>query len=153
MKYLILVVFMGLSVTSWAIEENRIYMIGKIKILETTHTKVVLFHDKGITSMTDCQREIQRGVRGQWRYHHHKFDKPKGYMQRVDYYCVQSNVIATPWYSRDAYNTVYKIDIRNPTLRITREKSYSSCLHSVRKEVRDETSKFFCAKLNQQIRQ
>lgn len=135
-----------------ATADPRVYMIGKVKIVETTHTQVVLFHDKGITNMADCQREIQRGVRGQWRFHHHTFAKPRGFMQRVDYYCVTSELIADPWYTQATYDFVYKVDLRSQALRITPQNSYSDCLHSVRREVADETSRFFCAKLSQTLR-
>ena len=130
---------------------ERVYMIGKIKILDTTHTKVVLFYDRGITNMNDCQREIQRGNRGQWRYHHHKFKKPNGYAQRISYYCVKSDATASKWYPRDRFDQVYKVDIRNTQMRISPQKSYSDCLFKLRKEVYDETNRFFCAKLSQRL--
>lgn len=131
--------------------EKRVYMIGKVKIQDTTHTTVALFYDEGVSTMAECQREIQRGIRGQWRYHHHKFDNPRGYSRRIDYYCVVSEVKTTSWTKSGRYDEVYKIDIRNTNLQISPQRSYSDCLHSVRREVADETSKFFCAKVSQRI--
>ncbi len=140
-----------ISLATTAQASERVYMIGKIQILDTTHTKVVLFHDNGITNMNDCYREIQRGNRGQWRYHHHKFKKSNGYSQKVNYYCVKSGITTSKWYPKDRFDNVYKIDIRKPTLSISPTKSYSDCLFRVRKEVYDETSKFFCAKVSQRV--
>ncbi len=151
MKLLYALALLLFSVPTLSKAESRIYMVGKIKILATTHTQVVLFYDQGISSMPDCQREIQRGNHGQWRYYHHKFSNPHGYQQRIDYYCVQSDVIADPWYDRARFDFIYKVDIRDTRMRISKQNSYSDCLSSVRREVTDETNRFFCAKLSQAI--
>lgn len=140
-----------LLVTAASADSGRIYLLSKRQILESNVTTVVFFYDRGVTTIADCEREIQRGVRGQWRYYTHKFPKPKGYLEKLDYYCVQTPAVIDPWYEKATYDAVYQIDIRTPISRIKRIEPYVECLRDLREKVRDETRHFFCARVSQAI--
>ena len=123
----------------------RIYLLSKRQIVNSTHTLVVFFYDRSVTTMADCEREIQRGVRGQWRYYTHSFPKPKGY------YCIQTPARVDPWYDKAPYDFIYQIDIRSTPSKIKRMPHYAECLRDLREHIRDESRLFFCAKVSQSV--
>ncbi len=150
MKWLL--VLAGLmSVAIASADNRRVYLLSKRQILNSNLTTVVFFYDRSVTSIADCEREIQRGVRGQWRYYTHKFPAPKGYLEKLDYYCIKTAAVIDPWYDKATYDFVYQIDIRNPSNRIQRMEHYAECLRDLREQVRDETRHFFCARISQGI--
>lgn len=151
MKWLLMLAGLMLVMTASA-DSGRIYLLSKRQILESNLTTVVFFYDRAITSIADCEREIQRGVRGQWRYYNHKFPKPTGYLEKLDYYCIQTMAVIDPWYEKATYDAVYQIDIRTPKSRLKRLEPYVECLRDLRQHVRDETRHFFCARISQGIR-
>lgn len=141
-----------MSMACASADTGRIYLLSKRQILNSNLTTVVFFYDRGVTSVAECEREIQRGIRGQWRYYIHKFPPPKGYLEKLDYYCVQTSAVIDPWYDKAPYDFVYQIDIRRPASRIRRMEHYAECLRDLRQQVHDETRYFFCAKISQGIR-
>lgn len=146
----ILVLVMGL-VSPVAGENQNVYLLSKRQIVNSTHTLVVLFHDPAITTMAECQREIQRGNRGQWRYYRHRFPRPAGYSERKDYLCIETPHKVDSWYDRAPYDFVYQIDIRSTNPVIRKMPSLAECLNDLRKSVRDEVRLFFCGKLSQTV--
>lgn len=151
MKWFLLLV--GLLQVALAYADNgRVYLLSKRQILNSNLTTVVFFYDRSVTTIADCEREIQRGVRGQWRYYTHKFPAPKGYLEKLDYYCIKSNAVISAWYDKAPYDFVYQIDIRHPASRIQRMPHYAECLRDLRQQIHDETRHFFCAKISQDIR-
>ena len=151
MKWLL--VLAGLmSVAIASADGGRVYLLSKRQILNSNLTTVVFFYDRGVTTIADCEREIQRGIRGQWRYYTHKFPTPKGYLEKLDYYCIKTSAVIDPWYEKAPYDAVYQIDIRNPVSRIKRTEHYAECLRDLREHVHDETRHFFCAKVSQGVR-
>jgi hypothetical protein len=131
--------------------EQRIYLLSKRQMVESNYTLVVFFYDRGIVTMADCEREIQRGVRGQWRYYNHKFQKPSGYSEKIDYYCVQSTARIDPWYDKASYDSIFQIDLRDGNNQIRKMQHYADCLRDLRQHIRDENRFFFCGKVSQAI--
>lgn len=124
-------------------------MLGKRQVHNTTHTKVVFFYDQGITSVADCQREIQRGIRGQWRYYHHRFMPSHGYAWRTDYFCVETSARVNAWQESAPYDHVYQVDLRATALKIEKKSNLNECLRDLRQQVSAESHQFFCARVNQ----
>jgi hypothetical protein len=150
MKWLLVLVgLMSMAIAS--ADSGRVYLLSKRQVLNSNLTTVVFFYDRSVTSIADCEREIQRGVRGQWRYYTHKFPAPKGYLEKLDYYCIQTSAVIDPWYDKATYDFVYQIDIRNPASRMKRMEHYAECLRDLRERVRDETRHFFCARVSQGV--
>lgn len=132
--------------------DDKVVLLSKRQIVNSTHTLVVFFHDRGVETVSDCQREIQRGYRGQWRYYNHSFPRPRGYSLNTDYHCLEAAIDVDPWYEHAPYDYIYQIDIRSDQPQIRRMNNYADCLNDLRQTVRDETRKFFCAKLSQTVR-
>ncbi len=133
-------------------DSDRIYLIGKRQVSNSTHTHAVMFYAKEITELSDCQQDIQRGYQGQWRYYHHRFPRLRGAAERLNYYCVKSGVRFNQWNKNTPYDHMYQFDLRGDTLKIKKMKHYASCLRDLRHYVRDETPAFFCAKVSQKVR-
>lgn len=150
MKYAVASLIMFFSMVSWA-EEQKVYLLSKRQIVNSNHTLVVLFHDRAVTSIEDCQREIQRGYRDQWRFYLHKFPRPQGYSEKKDYLCIKAAMVADPWYKRATYDLIYQFDVRTSKPKIKKMANLAECLHDLRRELRDETRKFFCGKLSQTL--
>lgn len=150
MKYTLAVVGLLITVANSAASQN-IYLLSKRQIVNSTHTIVVLFHDESISTIADCQREIQRGNRGQWRYYQHNFPRPVGYSESRDYLCIDAPHRVAPWYDLAPYDLVYQIDVRSTQPRIKEMPSLAACLNDLRKSIRDETRMFFCGKLSQKV--
>lgn len=132
--------------------DKRIYLLGKRQAVNSNLTHVAMFYDRGIDNMAACQKEIRRGYRGQWRYYHHSFPRPKGYSEKLNYYCIESDIRFNGWYKKDSYDYIYQIDIRAKVPKIKKMKDYATCLHDLRRYTRDEKPSFFCAKLSQKLR-
>lgn len=150
-KMFLLLALCSLPFSAVAADNQQIFLLSKRKVVNSTHTLVVIFYDKAIVTMDQCEREIQRGVRGQWRYYHHTFPRIKGYAEKTDYFCVSSSIEVDAWFERARYDTVYKIDVRNPQLEIQHKKNYAQCLNELRREIADENRTRFCAKASQKI--
>lgn len=148
-KAVIVLALISLPAVSAASE--KIFLLSKRQIVNSTHTLVVFFYDRSINDMNGCLREIQRGYRGQWRYYYHKFPRPRGYSQNIDYHCIKASMDVDSWYEPSPYDFIYQIDIRSEDAQIKPMKNYAACLRDLRKQVKDETRKFFCAKLSQNI--
>lgn len=147
------VLLLGLMWTaSLSAQGDRVYLLSKRQIVNSNHTLVVFFYDRLVASISDCEREIQRGVRGQWRYYNHTFPRPQGYLEKLDYTCIQSSAVIEPWYEKAPYDTIYQIDLRGDKARIKKMEHYAECLRDLRQYVHDETRHFFCAKVSQTIR-
>jgi hypothetical protein len=136
---------------SAAASEQRVYLLSKRQIVDSNHTLVVFFYDRSVTSLADCEREIQRGIRGQWRYYTHKFPKPKGYSENLDYHCIRTAARIDPWYDKATYDFIYQIDLRSNPAKIKRMPHYAECLRDLREHIRDENRVFFCAKVSQGV--
>lgn len=134
----------------WA-DAQYVMLLGKRQVHNSTHTKAIFFYDRGVTSLADCQREIQRGTRGQWRYYHHRFTRDHGYSWRTDYFCVQASARVNAWYQADPYDHVFLVDLRTSTLHIHKKPNLNDCLRDLRKQVPDETHQFFCARVSQTL--
>ncbi len=132
--------------------DYRVYLLSKRQIVNSNHTLVVFFYDRAVTTVADCEREIQRGIRGQWRYYTHKFPKPKGYSENLDYHCIQTQARIDPWYDKAPYDFMYQIDLRASPSRIKSMPHYAECLRDLREQVRDENRLFFCAKVSQTVK-
>lgn len=78
MKWLLILAGLMSVAASASADSGRVYLLSKRQVLNSNLTTVVFFYDRSVTSIADCEREIQRGVRGQWRYYTHKFPPPKG---------------------------------------------------------------------------
>jgi|GEM_PF-2433217 hypothetical protein len=134
-----------------AANDQRVYLLSKRQIVNSTHTLVVFFYDRSVTSIAECEREIQRGIRGQWRFYTHKFPKPKGYSENVDYHCIQTLARIDSWYDKAPYDFIYQIDLRSQPAKIKRMPHLAECLRDLRQYVRDETRMFFCGKVSQGV--
>lgn len=150
-KFLLLVVMFSRPFNASA-GDDKIFLLSKRQIVNSNHTMVVFFYDRGVSTITDCQREIQRGYRGQWRYYYHSFPRPRGYSLNVDYHCVTASMEVDPWYEHAPYDHIYQIDIRSDEPKFKYMNNYAECLNDLRQYVRDETRRFFCAKLSQVVR-
>lgn len=150
MKYAVAGLLMLFCAVSMA-EQQKVYLLSKRQIVNSNHTLVVLFHDRAVTNLDDCQREIQRGYREQWRFYQHKFPRPVGYSEKKDYLCIKTPVVAHPWYDRAPYDFIYQFDVRTKATKIKRMANLAECLHDLRRELRDESRKFFCGKLSQTL--
>lgn len=135
-----------------ALAEQRVYLLSKRQIVNSNHTLVVFFYDRSVTSLADCEREIQRGIRGQWRYYTHSFPKPKGYSENLDYHCIRTAARIDPWYDKAAYDFIYQFDLRVNPARIKRMPHLAECLRDLRENIRDESRVFFCGKVSQGLR-
>lgn len=131
--------------------EPRVYLLSKRQIVNSNHTLVVFFYDRSVVNISECEREIQRGIRGQWRYYTHKFPKPQGYSENVDYHCIQTSAYIDPWYEKAPYDFIYQIDLRSSPAKIKRMPHYAECLRDLRQHIRDENRVFFCAKVSQGV--
>lgn len=136
---------------AFASASEKVFLLSKRQIVNSTHTLVVFFYDRSIDDLSGCQREIQRGYRGQWRYYYHDFPMPRGYSQKVDYHCVKASMDVNAWYDQAPYDHIYQIDIRSKRTKIRPMENYETCLRDLRRYVKDETRNFFCAKLSQNL--
>jgi hypothetical protein len=145
------VVFIMLVGYANAASSKGIYLLSKRLGVDTTQSLVVLFHDKAVTTMNDCQREIQRGIRDQWRYYQHVFPRQAGYSEKRDYLCITSPIQADPWDKNAPFDYIYQVDLRGETAVFHKKPSLAICLRDLRQSVRDETRTFFCGKFSQTL--
>lgn len=151
MMFKVVAVIILSALPALSLAADKVFLLSKRQIVNSTHTLVVFFYDQSVENMNGCQREIQRGYRGQWRYYYHSFPRPRGYSQKTDYHCVKASMDVDAWYDRAPYDFIYQIDIRTEQARIKPMKNYELCLRDLRRRAKDETRKFFCAKLSQNI--
>jgi hypothetical protein len=129
-----------------------IYLLSKRTILDTTNTLAVLFHDPAISTMEECQREIQRGNREQWRFYHHSFPRPLGASENRDYLCISGALKVDPWDKNAPYDLIYLIDVRAEPAQFTKMANLARCLSQVSGGAKGESRKLFCGKLSQQVK-
>lgn len=136
---------------AWAAVDEHVYLLSKRQILNSNHTIVVLFYDQAIDTIAECQREIQRGYRDQWRFYGHRFPRPVGYSENKDYLCIKTRARVEPWLDYAPYDFIYQIDVRTHAPVIKKMPSLAECLNDLRKVIRDESRKLFCGKLSQTV--
>ncbi len=131
--------------------DSRVILLSKRQMLNSNYTHVVLFYDQEIRTISDCQRDIYRGKQDRWRYYQHSFPKPKGYSEMRSYYCIETEASFDHWFDKAPYAYIYQIDIRAESPMIKKMDNYAACLKDLRKSVKDEIPRYFCAKLSQQV--
>lgn len=150
MKYAVAILGICLSFGCWAGDE-QVYLLSKRQIVNSHQTIVVLFHDTEVTTLDECRREIQRGIREQWRFYQHRFPRPVGYSENKDYLCIKTRARIEPWLDYAPYDHVYQIDLRRPAPVIKKMPSLAKCLNDLRKVMGDESRTLFCGKLSQKV--
>lgn len=144
----LLVLFLSVQVSA---AEEAVFLLSKRQIVASNHTLAVFFYDRSVTNLAECQREIQRGIRNQWRYYTHQFPRPVGYAENRDYLCLQTTQRLAAYYDKAPYDFVYQIDLRGPAPKIRRMENYALCLGDLRRHVEDEQRLFFCARASQRL--
>lgn len=131
--------------------EQRVYLLARVSIENTTWTEVVFLYDKDASDMAACEQDIARGQLGQWQYYGHLVRKSKGVATTITYKCIATDLAISEWMSDYRYSYVYLIDRRGQNISVTPQPNYADCLTSLRQSQREESATFYCAKSNQQI--
>ncbi|RLT93055.1 hypothetical protein [Ketobacter sp.] len=140
-------------ISTTALAENPVFLLGKLNIQGTTYTKVVFFYDRAVTDIKTCEREIYLGRMGQWQYYGHVVHKGKGLSANMNYFCRTSSYNISAWHPAAGYDYIYQLDMRENDFKVKPFESYAKCLGDLRKSVPDETHEFFCARANQEVTQ
>lgn len=149
MKIPMALIMMLASLT--AVAEERVYMLGKLKIEGTTFTSVVFFQDASIRTVADCEREVMYGRNGQWQVFGHQVKKAGGVSLTVDYLCRRSASTIAVWQPRAPYDNVYRFDLRNGGMVLKAFDTYAGCVGFFKQQRQPETFEYFCAKANQAV--
>lgn len=131
--------------------EQRIYLLGRAALENSTYGEAVFFYDKDVASLKDCEDDIARSNTGQWQYYGHAVRKRKGTATTVSYTCMTTDLSISEWQSTNRYSHVYLIDRRKQSVKIIPQNNYADCLTVLRKTQKEESNTYFCAKSNQQI--
>jgi len=140
-----------LALSSIASAEEPVFLLGKLNIAGTTYTQVVFFYDRAVQNMETCEREIYYGRNNQWQYYGHIVKHFRGMSVNANYFCRTSGYNISAWYPQAKYTYVYQLDMRNDDFKVQPFDSYAKCLNDLRKQVKDETHDFFCARSNQEV--
>lgn len=146
-----MIMLLGLLASSVALAEDKVYMLGKLKVKDSTYVSVVFFQDPAVNTIAICEREVMYGRNGQWQYFAHLVHKVQGVSLTVDYFCRSTANPVAVWQPRDPYDYVYLVDIRNDGLKMTEFDTYADCVGSLKKNRTPETFDYFCAKSNQHM--
>lgn len=144
-----MIMLLGLLASSVALAEDKVYMLGKLKVKDSTYVSAVFFHDPAVNTIAICEKEVMYGRNGQWQYFAHLVHKAQGVSLTVDYVCRSTANPISTWQPKDRYDYVYLVDIRNDDLKVTEFDTYADCVGSLKKDRTPETFDYFCAKANQ----
>lgn len=131
--------------------EQRVYLLARVSIENTTWTEAVFLYDKDASDMTACEQDIARGQLGQWQYYGHLVRKRKGVATTITYKCVATDLAISEWMSEYRYSYVYLIDRRGQHIKVTPQPNYADCLTALRQFQKEESATLYCAKSNQEI--
>jgi len=145
------VVLCAALVLTGVVQADNVYMLGKVDIKGTTYAQVVFFSHKDITTIEACEREVMYGRNGQWQHYGHLVNKVAGISIAVNYICRSAPLSISAWHSRDRYDTIFEVDIRNNGLKLTQHDTYAACVGHFRKQREEESYEHFCAKANQKV--
>lgn len=131
--------------------EQRVYLLARVSIENTTWTEAVFLYDKEAVDISACEQDIARGQLGQWQYYGHFVRKRKGVATTISYKCIATDLSISEWMSGYRYSYVYLIDRRGPSIKVTPQSNYADCLTLLRQSQKEESATFYCTKSNQQI--
>ena len=131
--------------------EQRVYLLAKLSIENTTFTEVVFFYDPEATTLDACEADIVRGHRGQWQYYGHYIRKFRGVATSVSYSCLTTDLAISEWFPHQRYSHIYLIDRRSEQTRIHPQANYAECLSQLHETQPTENRTYYCAKSNQEI--
>jgi hypothetical protein len=134
-----------------AYAEQRVYLLARVSIPNTTWTEAVFLYDKDADTIAACEQDIARGQLGQWQYYGHLVRKRKGVATTITYKCLATDLSISEWMSDNRYSYVYLIDRRNQHLKVMPHENYAACLTALHRTQKEEGGEFYCAKSNQVI--
>ncbi len=149
LKYCLLSI-LALNVLAAAAEE-RVYLLARVSIPNTTWTEAVFLYDKEAGDISACEQDIARGQLGQWQYYGHFVRKRKGVATTISYKCIATDLSISEWMSEYRYSYIYLIDRRGQNLKVTPQPNYADCIAILQQTQKEESAVFYCAKSNQQI--
>lgn len=155
-RYAVLICMMLLSMRIVA-DDNKIYLMGVFNYKGTPISMAGLFYDSEVKDVETCKAYV-RQLKG---YHefgseplslYRTLEEPKksGVYIFKYYICINDGTEGTVWNGRDFYRYTYLVDQRN-RLKFTEFPSLNSCWKSIRRAPEKNTSKLFCAKMNQRL--
>lgn len=137
---------------SLAANSSHVYMVAKNKITGTTYTQVVFFKSDEITTLEECNTEIEYGLSSGWRIYTHLLRKVKGFDYSTHYSCAESDQVFTKWIGEySARRVIYLVSNKEAHLMIKPQTSYAACLGIVRTAQKEETNELFCGQSSQKI--
>ncbi len=143
---------LSLAFSAYAAAEERVYMLGKVRLTGTTYTSTVFFYAPEVTSLAMCEKEKRGGHYGRWKHYGHYIRKTAGlFAKRVDYLCVSTPTVFKKWHDRNTYDYVYLVDMREGRFEVKEFPSYLKCLGELRETQKQESRFYYCSKSNQAI--
>ena len=139
-------------------EQNKVYLLGVFNYKGTPISMAGLFYDPKVKNVETCKAYVKQlrgfhefGVEPLDLYRTLEAPKRSGVYIFKYYICIDNGLEGTLWNERDFYRYTYLIDQRNG-LRFAEYPSLNSCWAAIRKDPQKNTSKLFCAKMNQRLR-
>jgi hypothetical protein len=129
-----------------------IYLVARIKLTDTDFTQVVFLRHSAITTMEACEAERNAGLTTGWNYFGLYYLKTfSGIPYKVDYRCVQSDQLITPWRNKAPYSHRYLVRTTDGQLSIAASHNFFNCRKSLRTGNAGESIEVFCATSSQTI--
>jgi len=135
-----------------AAESPEIYMVAKNKITGTTFTQAVFFKSDEITTLAECETELEYGLTSGWRIYTHLLRKVHGFDYSTQYSCAESDLLFSKWIGQQsARRVIYLVSNKNGHLNVKPQQSYAACMSQVRATQSEETRELFCGQSSQKI--
>ena len=145
------ILLLSLSSVSVSADSNDVYMLGRVKVVGTTATQMVLFQDPALSTLTACEKERRRGFHDRWRYYGHYVRRMAGMSLKVNYFCISSTQRFESWWDKAEYSEVYLVSNVDGLLNVELKETYASCMKALRLTQAEETPTLFCARSNQKL--
>jgi hypothetical protein len=143
---------LSLSVHLSATAQAEVFMLARANVMGSPQSIAVLFSDKELKTIEDCQEEKRMGQKGNWAHYYH-FVTPfwKRYINAA-YFCVNTDRRIAKWFDDEHYDDTYRITIvNNHSFKLLPYGNLADCTTALRKEKLLNRHDIFCARMNQKI--
>lgn len=170
MRILLLALLMiGASVPGWAEDSalaptdgsastvpppnpGKVYLVGRIQNSGTDMEQVVLWRDRSVHSLEECNAARKSSLTSGWTAYHPRFRAFAGMSYKVEYRCVQVQQALTSFHLGTPYDYVYQVHIDGDSLKLTPAKSYIACKQKLENKGVQPSIENFCASATQMLK-
>lgn len=127
-KSRILIVALLFSTSSFAAQDQSVWLLATSSIAGTTHTKTLFFHSDKVLSLQECKEEIQRGYINQWHHYNPPSARALAVGESLRFKCVYGRDKPQRWNRSAPYSYTYLVQINNNALNLVPQPSLAKCM-------------------------